>query len=195
MIKTYNKIKESEYIDIINSFKFPEEVSELIQQYIFDVNIFKKQWFNRMINTLSIIDKGYKLVPAYYIYNKKYFCLECYLESFIKKISFISNQYCSCCKFYIELIDPHYNNVNIIMKYELLSYNEMIKLEELTILSDLYRFNIIEILKSSKLLSEYVILNKTFDYLTKFNKSGLKYEIMIPLYWKTINKKLNYIKY
>lgn len=192
MSKTYNKIKESDYIDIINSFKFAEEVSELIREYVFDINIFKKQWFNRMIDSLSLIDKGYKLIPAYYIYNKKYFCLECYLESFIKKTTYISNINCIGCEFYMNYLDLRDNNSKIIIKYELLSYDNMIKLDELNTISKLYRCDISVILKSSKLLSEYVILNKLSYYLTKFIKSGLKCEILIPHYWKTTQKKITY---
>lgn len=192
MIKTYNKTKESEYIDIINSFKLPEEVLELIQQYTFDANIFKKQWLNRMIESLSIIDKGYKLIPTYYIYNKKYFCCECYLESFIKKTTYISNKNCFCCECYIDYIDLITTNLNIVINYESVSYKEMLKLEELNTIFKLYKCDISVILKSSKLLSEYVILNKSSYYITKFIKSGLKYEITIPLYWKTIHKKITY---
>lgn len=187
MIKIYNKTKESEYIDIINKFKFPEEVSELIQQYVFDINIFKLQWFNRMINSLSILDKGYKLVPVLnFIENKnKIYCMECYLECFVNKTTYMISNYCSFCEQYINRT-INFKNTN----FEFISYNEMINKEELHYMYYLYGFKIDIILKSSKLLSEFILLNKAKFYQTKFVNSGLKYEIIIPSYWKVINKKI-----
>lgn len=205
----YKKIRESEYLDIINSLNFPQEISQLIQEYTFDINIFKRQWFNRMIETHSILDKGYKLVPIYSFHTgdikKKYYCMECYMDSFVNKTTYMTNIECYFCEHFFKLqiyIDNDAgiinNNISNVISpfnknsitYDILSFDEMINREELKNMYYLYGYNISTLLKSSKLLSEFVFLNKQNHFQTKFIRSGLKYEIMIPAYWKIINKKI-----
>ena len=184
----------------------PSVITQLIQEYTFNISIFKIQWFNRMIQTNSMLDKGYKLVPIYNIIlggcQKQYYCIECYMESFVKKTTYINNIECNVCDRFCKLQNYIGNKPNIILpgvntlnfkyiSYEILSYKEMINREELSSMYYLYGYNISTLLKSSKLISEFAFLDKKTNYKTKFHKSGLQYALMIPSYWN-IKKTLKW---
>lgn len=75
-------------INSLNNFNIPIDISSSIKSFLFDEEKAKKQWKNRMLESLSILDKHCKEVPCYLFLDDYDFtdlhivpCTECYLHS------------------------------------------------------------------------------------------------------------------
>ncbi len=171
---------------IEKKYNLPQDVRYIIESYLFDVNLFKNIWKNRLLETLSIIDKGFKLIPVYNITNNiysrllthitinEYYCLECYLEAIIKKQTYVNNENCINC----------YEIQNIYQftttKYKYISYEEFKYRYELEFLKNNYIYgykNIKIFIKSSKYLTEMILSGKSKDYQSKLEHLALLCEI------------------
>ena len=179
-------LKKSKDIDNVSllkqKFNLSNDIINIIKFFLLDNTFFKNLWQNRMLETLSIIDKGYKLVPVYKfqnynIFNRDnremdYYCLECYLESLLKKKTYIDNIFCINC---YDIITSY---PNIEIKYKMLSYSEFKLRQELKDISNLYGYKQIKIfINSSKYLTESILLGNKSFYQTKLAHLALLYEI------------------
>ncbi len=95
--------------EIEQQYNIPEDIKNIIKSYLFDVNLFKDTWRNKILKTLSIVDRGIELIPLYYVSDtdyyyllapiilNEYYCLECYLETLFKRQKYINNINCITC--------------------------------------------------------------------------------------------------
>jgi len=171
------KSKDIDNIKIINTkYYLSNDLIKIIESFLYDFKFFKNIWQNRINETLSIIDKGYKLVPVYkfqnFNYIKDYYCLECYLESLLKKQTYVNKRFCNNCN----NIQISYPNINI--EYKILSYLEFKTSQELNDIRYLYGYKQIKIfINSSKYLTESILLDNKSFYNTKLTHLALLYEI------------------
>lgn len=171
----------------------PNEIIIIIESFIINYEYLKNIWQNRMIETLSILDKGYKFIPVYTFqrYNvlnnlnreMKYYCIECYLTAFIKKTSYSSRSYCTNC-YQITMLER-----NPRIRYRLVSYDEIKLRKELRDFINLFGFRNIKVfLNSNKLLTERILLNDSKNYKNGFKSLLFLHEIKK----KCISRNLDY---
>ena len=48
--------------EIEQQYNIPEDIKNIIKSYLFDVNLFKDTWRNKILKTLSIVDRGIELL-------------------------------------------------------------------------------------------------------------------------------------
>lgn len=179
-------LKKSKDLDNVfilqNTFKLSDDIIFYIQDFIYDYKYFKNIWKLRMKETLSIIDKGYKIIPTYILprhnifnyttNNLEYYCVECYLEAFIKKKSYANSIYCNICTQLSHILP------NNIKTYKLLSFNEFKTRFELNDIINIYGYKNIKIyINSSKYLTELILLDNSCHYSNRFKHILLLYEI------------------
>lgn len=171
----------------------PNDIIMNIHSFIIDYKYFKNEWDNRMLETLSIIDKGYKYVPVYILpryhvltarsYEGEYYCAECYLNAFINKKSYVDKDYCNNC-YQIFMI-----NRNIHFEYRLLSFEEFQQRDEIRNLINIYNCrNITIFINSNKFLTEMVLSGNPRHYKSKYDSISFAYEI------KQIQSKLSNLR-
>ena len=92
-------------INSLNNFNIPADISSSIKTFLIDEEKSKKEWKNRMLESLNIIDKHHKEVPCYsflYNYNSTNLCIvpctECYLHSVLTGT--IDKENCISCELF-----------------------------------------------------------------------------------------------
>lgn len=181
-----NYLKKSKDLDNLlilqNKFNLSNDIINCIQDYIYDYKYFKNIWQLRMMETLSILDKGYKLIPTYILprynlfnntpYNIEYYCVECYLEAFIKKKSYVNAIYCNIC------IQLSYMLLDNIKTYKELSFDEFKTRYEINDIINIYGYRNIKIfLHSNKYLTELILFGNSNCYKSRLKHIFLLYEI------------------
>lgn len=178
----YNKFK---------SFDFHvDEIREYIGTFLFQRNDLDKSFFNiwkeKMKETLSIIDKGWKYVPIYKINNQITFCVDCYLNAFLEKKSYSNIECFGSCRNILyyggeflgrKMID--FNHIKITTNFQPKFFMGETKFDKSCRI----------LLNSSKFLSEENIsFSKMIPYalITKNDIDDLFYEIKFgPISWNS----------
>jgi len=181
---------------LIRKLNLPIEITNNIQEYVFSETYFLNCWKNKIAETLSIIDQGYKIVNIFAInrndnvfgnpdedYDSEYVkCPECYLRAFSKNRSYNDDE-CNVC---LTLSRKGY----LWLGYCIKSYNDFKYSREFNhyLKQSLY---IKSLILSSKYQAENNITHAPY-FASKKHISGLLYEINHgPIQW---NKKLAYKK-
>ncbi len=151
---------------ILNLFKniLPNEIINIILLFLINELKYKNQWHNRMLDILSNIDKGHKLIPIHiFEISTISICEECYLSCLFNKTTYNTN-FCLKCSLY---------NINSNSRYIDITYNQFIYSRKIYTLSKLQK----QLLLTDKSLSEKIFINILGCTISKLSSFGILDEI------------------
>jgi hypothetical protein len=152
------------------------DIWNIIENFIYDLNIYKSIWQTKLNQCLLSINKELKYVSLF-IDNK--ICIECYMQAFIHNVSYIDIDKCDLCK----------NNILYIKNRIIIDYNTFCSNKNLK--KQFIRWYII--CNSNKSLAKNIFYDNEYYYIDILNVKGLNYEIKNgPIIW-TLNQKKNKI--